>query len=208
MLLHLKVETGPSLFRQLVDIDNFYRCRKVGTRRAREQAGGQIAPQEFALMLRGELLIRRHQNDVAWRAASHARQAKVLQDMGMHDQRFARPGGGLHSDGTHIVGGVFRHPAGHSFLPHRVDQVAAQGFGVLEIAAQIALREQQSQPLIWFPTPPSRAIHAQPPTQCRDLSAIVFKPVRVDTTSTRIDPARVFILLSYGEIGRSALQPV
>ncbi len=90
----------PLFLGELVHIDNLDRRQQAGASLSGENARWQVAGQQFAFVLFGQLLVRRHQNDIAGRPVRRGGEAPVLQDMGVHDEGLARAGGGLHGNGA------------------------------------------------------------------------------------------------------------
>ena len=162
---------------QLVEVDDLHRREQVRTGAAGEQPCVQAAFPQLPLVLRRHLFVGGHQHDVVEPPAGPAQVAPVLQDMGVHEEGLAGAGGALEGKGAQVVRCVVREVEGWRVVGLRPVEVGAQRLGVVEIAAQVVLGEQQGQVLVGLPGPAVLPGHAQPPTQRPDVAVVLGEPV-------------------------------
>ena len=136
----------------------------------------------------------------------------------MHDECLAGAGRALEGDGTKVVRRVVRHHLGHRVLALRLVQIGAQPFGIIEVAVQVMLGEQQGEVLMGLPRAavlsgtPALPGHAQPAAQGGDVGVVLGELLRADG-GTIVIPVQqqcrgVFALIVGVETGRQIAQPV
>ena len=102
----------------------------------------------------------------------------VLQDVGVHEEGLPGSGRALKGERVQVVRFVIRHVPGraiHGFFPV---EVRAQGFGVVEIPAQVVFGEQQGEVLVGFPRAPVFLCDSQLVAVRGDIGVVVGELIR------------------------------
>ena len=128
----------------------------------------------------------------------------------MHQERLAGAGRALKGECAQVVRLIIRHGRGQPIFDLGRVQVGAQPFGVVKIAMQIVLGEQQGEILIGLPCPPVLTGHAQLAAVRGNIGVVCGKLLACDRGESRIQiqcPS-VFAFPAGIEGGRHLPQPV
>ena len=148
--------------------------------RAGEHPCVQAAFPQLALVLSRHLLVRGHQHDVVEPPAGPGQVVPVLQDVGVHEERLAGAGRALEGEGTQIVRCVVGEARSRPVAELRLVQAGAKRLGVVEVAVEVVLGEQQGEILVRLPGPAVLPGHAQPPAERPDVGVVFREPVEGD----------------------------
>ena len=129
------------------------------------------------------MLVRGYQHDVVQPPAGPVQIVSVLQDMSVHEEGLARARRALKGEGAQTPRFVGRNGRVQPLSDDRPVQLGAQPLGVIEVAAQVVLREQQGEILVGLPGSPLLLRHAQPAAVRGEVGVVFGKPVGGDPGS-------------------------
>ena len=118
----------------------------------------------------------------------------VLQNMSVHEERFTRSRRTLESEGVQVFYRIVRQVRGRTMAGLFMVQVGAQGLGIVEIAMQIMLGEQQGEVLVGFPGPSVFLCHTKPAAVLHDVGIVIGKLVSGNAGECRAGVERLGIV--------------